>query len=105
MTAHADPERELLAGALRGDAGAAAALTRALADLVWTACLHVTRDGTETEAAFRDVMARLRADGFARLQSFDGRARFRVYAALVVRDLLSERVVKLLALNADAGWR
>jgi RNA polymerase primary sigma factor len=105
VTALIDPERELLGAALRGDAGAAAALTRALADLVWTACLRVTRDGAETEAAFRDVMASLRADGFARLKGFDGRARVSVYAALVVRDLLSERVIKLLALNADAGWR
>jgi RNA polymerase primary sigma factor len=105
VTAHSDPERELLAAALRGDAGAAAALTRAIADLVWTACLRVTQDRSETEAAFRDVMAGLRADGFSRLKGFDGRARVRIYTALVVRDLLSERVVKLLALNADAGWR
>ena len=47
-------------------------------------------------------MAALRADGFARLKGYDGRARVRVYTALVVRDLLSERVVKLLALDADA---
>ena len=71
VTAYSDPERELLGAALRGDAGAAATLTRALADLVWTACLRVTRDGAETEAAFRDVMAALRADGFARLKGFD----------------------------------
>jgi RNA polymerase primary sigma factor len=105
VTAHADPERELLGAALRGDAGAAATLTRAVADLVWTACLRVTQDRAETEAAFRDVMAALRADGFARLKGFDGRARVRVYTTLVVRDLLSERVVKLLALNANTGWR
>jgi RNA polymerase primary sigma factor len=80
-------------------------LTRSIADLVWTACLRITRDRVETEAVFREVMAALRADGFARLKGFDGRARVRVYTALVVRDLLSERVVKLLALNADAGWR
>ncbi len=50
-------------------------------------------------------MAALRADGFARLKGYDGRARLRVYMTLVVRDLLSERVVKLLALDADRGWR
>lgn len=105
MTAAADPERELLGAARKGDAAAAATLTRAIADLVWTACLRVTHDRAETEAAFRDVTAALRADGFARLKGFDGRARVRVYATLVVRDLLSERVVKLLALNADTGWR
>jgi RNA polymerase primary sigma factor len=105
VTAHADTDRELLEAALQGDAGAAAALTRALADLVWTACLRVARDRAETEAAFRDVMAALRADCFARLKGFDGRARVRVYTTLVLRDLLSERVVKLLALNTNTGWR
>jgi RNA polymerase sigma factor (sigma-70 family) len=90
---------------LRGDAAAAAALTRAVAGLVWTACLRVTGIRAETEDAFRDVMAALRADGFLRLRGYDGRARVRVYAALVVRDLLAERVVKLLALEADRGWR
>jgi RNA polymerase primary sigma factor len=105
VTAPTDPERELLAAALRGDAAAAASLTRALADLVWSACLRVSQDKGASEAAFRDVMTALRADNFARLKGFDGRARFRVYATLVVRDLLSERVIKLLALNAEAGWR
>src|SRR5262249_45958546 len=101
----ADPERELVEAARRGDAAAAAELTRSLADLVWTACLRVARSRADTEAAFRDIMAALRADGFARLSDFDGRARLRVYAALVVRDLLSQRVVKLLALDTDSGWR
>lgn len=105
MTAHSDPDRELLAGALRGDAAAAAALTRAVADLVWGACARVTRDQVETEKAFRTVMMGLRADGFARLRGYDGRARVRVYVTLVVRDLLAERVVKLLALDANQGWR
>jgi RNA polymerase primary sigma factor len=104
VTAQTDPERELLDAALRGDAAAATGLTRAIADLAWTACLRVTRGGAETETAFREVMAALRADRFARLKGFDGRARVRVYAALVIRDLLSERVVRLLALDASAGW-
>ena len=105
MTAPTDPERELLQAALRGDAAASASLTRALADLVWSACLRVSQDKPQAEAAFRDVMAAVGANNFARLKGFDGRARFRVYATLVVRDLLSERVVKQLALNAEAGWR
>jgi RNA polymerase primary sigma factor len=98
-------ERALVAAALRGDAAAAAALTRVAADLVWTACVRLTPGRAETEAAFRDVMAALRADDFARLKGYDARARLRVYMALVVRDLMSERVVKLLALDVDRGWR
>jgi RNA polymerase primary sigma factor len=105
VTAPTDPERELLQAALRSDASAAANLTRALADLVWSACLRLSPDRTAAEAAFGDVMSALRADGFARLKGFDGRARLHVYAALAVRDLLSERVVKMLALNIETGWR
>ena len=99
------PERDLVAAALRGEGGAAVALSRAAADVVWTACLRVTRERCETEAAFRAVMASLRADRFARLRLYDGRAGLRVYIGLVARDLLAERVVKLLALDADRGWR
>ncbi len=80
-------------------------LTRAAADLAWTACIRVCPGGAEAEAAFRDVMAALRADAFARLKGFDGRSRLAVYMTLVVRDLLSERLIKLLALDADRGWR
>jgi RNA polymerase primary sigma factor len=105
VTAPTDPERELLQAALRGDAVASASLTRALADLVWTASSRVSPDKPQSEAAFRDVMTALRENNFARLKGFDGRARFRVYATLVVRDLLSERVIRQLALDAEAGWR
>jgi RNA polymerase primary sigma factor len=105
VTARSDPDQKMLQAALRGDAEAAAALTRSAADLVWSACLRVTRAHAETEEAFRDVITGLRAEGFARLKGYDGRACVRVYMALVVRDLLSERVVKLLALDAERGWR
>lgn len=105
MKAPGDSDEVLLGAALHGDAQAATALTRMAADLVWTACMRVTCDRVEAEAAFRDVMTSLRADDFARLKGYDGRARLQVYLTLVVRDLLSERVVKLLALDADRGWR
>ena len=96
MTAATDPERELLQAALRGNAAAAANLTRSLSDLVWTVCLHVSQDKPSAEAAFRDVMTALKADNFARLKGFDGRARFRVYAVLVVRDLETTVLVGVL---------
>jgi DNA-directed RNA polymerase specialized sigma24 family protein len=105
VTAPPDPDKALLAAALRGAAGAAEDLTRAMADLVWTASGRVTRDSADTEAAFREVMAGLAANRFARLKDFDGRARVRVYVALVVRDLLLERAINLLVLDAGRGWQ
>jgi len=100
-----EPDRELVAAALRGDAVAAMALTRAIADQVWTACHHVTPSRAETKAAFREVMGLVRADRFARLAGADGRAPLTVHVALVVRDLLAARVVQPIALDAAKDWR
>lgn len=105
MIARFDPDRSLLAAARNGDVAATDGVIRAAADLVWTACVRVTRARAESEAAFRDVMAALRADNFARLRGYDGRSRLRSYLALVVRDLLCERVFKVLALDIECGWR
>ena len=104
MNAPLDPDKALLAAALRGGAGTAEALARALADLVWTACSRVTRGEADTQAAFREVMTALATNGFSRLKDYDGRARVRVYVALVVRDLLLERAINLLVLDVSLGW-
>lgn len=99
-----DPDKALLMAALRGGDGAAEVLARALADLVWTACRRVTHDEADAQQAFGEVMAKLAAENFLRLKDYDGRARVRVYVALVVRDLLLERAIKLLVLDATRGW-
>ncbi len=104
MNAPFDPDKALLAAALRGVAGAAEDLARSLADLVWTACSRVTSGAADAQAAFREVMTALAANGFSRLKDYDGRARVRVYVALVVRDLLLERALNLLVLDAARGW-
>src|SRR6516165_8866098 len=100
-----DPDKALLTAAWRGGPEAVEALLRSLADLVWTACRRVTRDDADAQAAFREVMAAIAANGFARLKDYDGRARVRVYVALVVRDLLLERAIKLLVLDAPRSGR
>jgi RNA polymerase primary sigma factor len=105
MTVPLDPDQALLAAALRGAPGAADDLLRALADLVWTACGQVAGGEADAQAAFRDVMAGLQANGFSRLKPYDGRARVRVFVALVVRDLLLERAINLLVRDAGRGWR
>ena len=104
MTAPLDPDKALLAAALRGAVGAAEEFSRSFADLVWTACSRVTRGGEDAQAAFREVMSGLCANGFSRLKGYDGRARVRVYVALVVRELLLERAINVLVLDAGRGW-
>jgi RNA polymerase primary sigma factor len=105
MLVSSEPDRALLVAALQGDTGAGRALLQSLADLIWTACCRVTRDATDAEGAFRQVTASLQADRFERLRGYDGRARLTTYAALVVRDLLAERTMHLLATDAARGWR
>lgn len=104
VVASSHPDCARVAAALRGDAAAAAALAQSLADLVWTACRRVTRDGADAEAAFGEVMASLQANRFERLRGYDGRAGLKVYAALVVRDLLAERTIHLVATDVARGW-
>jgi RNA polymerase primary sigma factor len=104
VTAPFDPDKALLAAALRGAAGAVEAFGRSIADLVFTACVRATRGDADAQAAFREVMAGLAANGCARLKDYDGRARVRVYVALVVRDLLLERAINLLVVDAPRGW-
>lgn len=104
VVAASEPDRGHLAAALRGDAAAGQALAQSLADLVWTACRRVTPSVADAEAAFAAVMASLKANRFERLRGYDGRAGVKVYAALVVRDLLSERTINLLATDAARGW-
>jgi RNA polymerase primary sigma factor len=105
VTAPLDPDKAQLAAARRGAPGAAEDFACSFADLVWTACVRVTRGGAETEAAFREVMTGIAANGFSRLKDYDGRARVRVFVALVVRDLLLERAIKLLVLDTGRGWQ
>jgi RNA polymerase primary sigma factor len=71
---------------------------------VYTACRLAFPDN-EAEEVFVQVMAQLRADDFALLRAFDGRARVSAYLRLVLRDVLSERVARLLSENPERGWR
>jgi RNA polymerase primary sigma factor len=71
---------------------------------VYTACRLAFPD-KQADDAFVDVLTQLRADDFALLRAFDGRAPFAGYLRLVLRDVLSERVSRLLSDNPDRGWR
>lgn len=71
---------------------------------VFTACRLAFPD-KEAENVFTQVMAQLRADDFALLRAFDGRATIASYLRLVLRDVLSQRVARLLSDNPERGWR
>ena len=71
---------------------------------VYTACRMAFPDN-DADDVFVQVMAQLRADDFALLRAFDGRATMSAYLRLVLRDVLSERVARLLSENPERGWR
>jgi len=71
---------------------------------VYTAC-RIAFPDDEAKDVFVQMMAQLRADNFALLRAFDGRATVSAYLRLVLRDLLAERVARLLWENPERGWR
>ena len=71
---------------------------------VYTACRMAFPDN-EAKDVFVQVMAQLRADDFALLRAFDGRATISGYLRLVLRDVLSQRIARLLSENPERGWR
>ncbi len=71
---------------------------------VYTACRMAFPDN-EAKDVFVQIMAQLRADDFALLRAFDGRATISAYLRLVLRDVLSARVARLLSENPERGWR
>ena len=74
-----------------------------VADAVWTACRLLTRDEPEARETFAAVVEGLRADGFRRLRAYDGSSRLETYVALVARDILAERLLRLFQSGTD-GW-
>src|SRR5262245_6272050 len=84
--------------------GAWAAFVRHCQGDVYGACGAACPDG-EAKHVFVEMMAQLRADDFALLRRFDGRAAISSYLRLVLRDLLSERIARLLSENPERGWR
>lgn len=76
-----------------------------VADTVWTACRLLTGDEVQARAAFAEVMEALRADGFRRLRPYDGSSRIETFVALLTRDVLAERLMRLFQPgNGDRGW-
>lgn len=98
-------DRDLVRAVLSGDPAAAERFLRATADIVWSACRRLTRDEAETRDAFAAVLAAMQADGFQRLRPYDGRSRLETFVALITRDLLALRLLRVLREDAQRGWR
>ncbi len=94
-----------LNAALAGDRSAQAEFLRRISGIVWTSCTILAGEGETARAAFGDVVSSITADGFARLRGYSGRGRVETYIAVVVRDILAVRVLRLLQDDRERGWR
>ena len=88
------PELELVKAVLAGDLAAANRFLEAVSTTLWSAVVKLEGEGPAGEAAFLHVVAALKADGYARLRPFDGRARLSTYLAIAARDILADRLAR-----------
>ena len=105
MTTKDTGDRARVTALRSGDPGLVAQFLKDISAIVWTGCRLLTGEETEAREAFIEVMAMLRSDDFARLGAFTGRGSLDAFVALTVRDLLAERMLRLLSLDREKGWR
>jgi len=87
-----------------GDPARAARFIKDISDTVWSACRLLTCDEAEARGVFKDIVADLAASRFARLGAYTGRSTLDVFVALTVRDLLAERMLRLLQSDQKQAW-
>jgi RNA polymerase sigma factor (sigma-70 family) len=87
-----------------GEPAHAARLIKEISATVWTACRLLTADEPDARHAFGEVMKALTADGFGRLGAYTGRSTLETFVALTVRDLMAERMLRLLQSDPIKAW-
>ena len=88
-----------------GEPVAIAEFLREIAPTVWACCSYAAEGEAEAREIFLDVMARLRANNFALIGDYNGRAGLESFIALNVRELLAHRMLQLLPTDPHKGWR
>jgi RNA polymerase sigma factor (sigma-70 family) len=87
-----------------GDAAQTARFIKEISGTVWSACRLLTRDDAETRSVFSQVMSSLTANRCARLSAYSGKGTLDTFVALNVRELLVERMLRLLQSDAKQAW-
>lgn len=95
---------ELVAGVLAGEDGAATAFLDSISPALWASVVRLEGDGPGGEAAFLDVLARLKQSDYAALRAFDARAQLKTFIVLFARDVLSERVARSFVETPSKTW-
>lgn len=87
-----------------GEPAHAARFVKEISATVWSACRLLTVSEPDARHAFAEVMKALSADRFARLGAYTGRSTLDTFVALTVRDLLAERMLRLLQSDRMKAW-
>jgi RNA polymerase primary sigma factor len=95
----------LLAGVLAGNLTATARFLKLASPLLWSIVQKLEPAGPDAESAFFQIIEALKADGYAKLRAFDGRAQLSTYLALIARDVLSARLANRLIATPETAWR
>ena len=94
----------LVAAVLAGDNDAGVRLLDIAAAALWAVVGKLEGDGPHRDGAFTDVVAAVKADGFARLRGFDGRSRLQTFLALMAREILAERLARSFVEDPSGAW-
>jgi RNA polymerase primary sigma factor len=97
-------DMKLMAALRKGDGAATAKFIKSISGMVWTVCALFAGEGEDGRTAFSDILEKLSTDRFARLAGYDGRGSLNTFVMLIVREILSERVLRLLAVERDRSW-
>jgi len=98
-------DRALVAALLVGEPESIAQFLEEISPTVWSICCALSGYESEARDKFIDTMALLRAGGFARFRTYNGRSSLKTFAALVVRDALALQILQLLQSDRPKGWR
>lgn len=97
-------EFALVRAVVGGDPAAGAHFIKVVSADLWSVVTKLVGDGNEGEEAFLHVVASLKANGYARLKAFDGRARLCTFVSLVARDILAERLATRFSEAPHDAW-
>jgi RNA polymerase primary sigma factor len=99
-----ESEAALVHAVLSGDVAAARRFIDRVSSTLWSTVVKLEGGGADAEAAFLHVVAALKADGYARLRGYDGRARLSTYLALITREILADRLARRFSEEPNAAW-
>ncbi len=100
-----EKNRALVAAVMAGKPDAIAHFIREISGTIWASCRALSAYEGEARDNFIDVMAQLRASGFAAFRDYDGRSTLKTFTALVVRELYCRKVLQLFDSDPAKAWR